>query len=831
MNSDEVVLEELNRCNHSMEHINRLAGMLRPFPEHRPPPGSGFLLCIHCGEQLTADPHPIVHYGLCIEGKGPVCLTCDRDKYCDDADLLQFFLHFETERFLSLFLSQEFGRGQMQGRLIGDSIRAQVLSLRYPIRRRATTGKDDEMFTYDLPEYRPDPVDQKVVEEQGEHFLEVRGLAGMDEQLHQQDSTIPSIKEPKEKQGLRPLPESWLEILSGHKEYNTVIGVHFATGNEANFEHTLRGLIDNQHEEETTCTKRSLAIVFVDQPDYQWRPDSSLFAMLTELRLYDDSIAKRFLQVANQISDSVESTFAGRDQSTVDIVLAFESTVTLEDNRVFAKHTNSTISPCIDVLVVLKPTVRGMLHSHLWLMAGFCKYLRPKFVVTMDIDVEPVKGSLDILAQKLDSDEELAALCGELEIRTDGMVNIISGAQWFEFKMSYIMSKSVENLYGYVSALSPSFSMYRWKILEKELRRYFKPFVEPEGLSWTISNLYSVAPERVLSDILVNSKEQGCYRVEFTKDARALVGSVLTFQQFLKSKWQLVSGQWFYVLSTLSGTIRWPKGMSCIHKLTYLLFRVYFYLAVLFSYLSVAGLYLALSILARSALESDSKESYRYASVTGILQVLYLLMFVISLLISISRSVERLIEYWKVAMLIYGLLAVFFFSVSVYIIYDNRNNLQVNMALGCIGLVAFMLFPTIYTWAPVKSMVYSVCYLVMIPSYINILTAISITKTDEFMWTQALPNNTASKLTEFSRNRTLFINLFVILNVIIGGVLDFNDSQGKFHASYLLLGCSAGFLVIPLLLLLAYKFANCLSWVCSGVKSVGKCISSITNGE
>jgi hypothetical protein len=222
------------------------------------------------------------------------------------------------------------------------------------------------------------------------------------------------------------------------------------------------------------------------------------------------------------------------------------------------------------------------------------------------------------------------------------------------------------------------------------------------------------------------------------------------------------------------------------------------------SYVSVSGLYLALSIVSRQVFD-DAEENNTYMAKTSVLQIIYILVFVISMLISISRSVERLIGYWKLVMLIYGLLAIFFFCVSVFIIYE-ADEFTLQMILGMLGFIMLWLSPilssaTCISCEILKNTVAAICYLLMIPSYINILTAISITKTDNDLLISTLPNSSNSKLDKFGLYRTGFINAFVIINVVLGGVLDSYDRDGHRWVSIVLLVASLWFLAIPVALL------------------------------
>ena len=696
------------------------------------------------------------------------------------------------QKFLRDPLISQLPLSQMQGRLCGNSIRAQALALGHTITRHL--DQEDEYCSYDL-----------------------LAFTGM-------DSTGPALEFLPIREGESKGLGIRLETLRQPKQYQMVVGVHFVDGNEVNFENTLRGII------QSCCMgtpledqkQRALAVIFIDNVDILAASNLPLPQLLKRLNLYDEKIKDEFFKVANQICDKIECDNSEKPSSALDLALAFESTVKYNNHELVAEFAEPGSPDSLDVLLVLKHQSKGLLHSQLWLMTGFAEHLQPTYLLAMDIDVEPTAGSLNHMVEAFDN-PSVVAVCGELEARTQ--LNIVSLSQWFEYKMSYVMSKRIENLYGHVSSLSPAFSLFKWSALREVLFTYFQPFTAPNKLGWTLSNLYSVAPERVLSSYLFNARPDN--RVIYVESAKALVTPLVSFQQFLKSRWHLVSGQWFYMLCCMRNSLGKRKSLGCGYSLIYYFFRYYFYLAIMVSYVSVSGLYLALSIVSRQVFE-DAVENEQYTAYTSILQIVYILVFVISLLISISRSAERLISYWKLAMLIYGLLSVFFFCDSAYLIYVAEK-VTTKMIIGMLGFFMLWISPVLSSsnWIScelLKNTVAAVCYLLMIPSYINILTAISITKADNDLFISALPNSSASKLDKFGLYRTAFINVFVILNVLLGGILDHYDRKGYIWVPYVLLLASLGFLAIPVLLLVLKRvgtvccqFGGC---VCRGFNRV-----------
>lgn len=70
----------------------------------------------------------------------------------------------------------------------------------------------------------------------------------------------------------------------------------------------------------------------------------------------------------------------------------------------------------IKTSLVLKQKNKGKIESHLWFFKGFCQYLQPKFTVIIDAGTIPLRKSLSKLVMSMQAQDNVAGLCGEIEV-------------------------------------------------------------------------------------------------------------------------------------------------------------------------------------------------------------------------------------------------------------------------------------------------------------------------------------------------------------------------------------------------------------------------------
>lgn len=197
-------------------------------------------------------------------------------------------------------------------------------------------------------------------------------------------------------------------------------------------------------------------------------------------------------------------------------VYEYTTQVSLDSDLKF-KGAEKGIVPC-QMIFCLKEKNQRKLNSHRWFFNAFGQALNPNVCILLDVGTRPSGTSLYHLWKAFDTDSNVAGACGEIKAMKGkygrNLLNPLVASQNFEYKMSNILDKPLESVFGYITVLPGALSAYRYHALQNDetghgpLSQYFKgETLHGQHADVFTANMY-LAEDRILCWELVAKRNE-----------------------------------------------------------------------------------------------------------------------------------------------------------------------------------------------------------------------------------------------------------------------------------------------------------------------------------
>lgn len=304
-------------------------------------------------------------------------------------------------------------------------------------------------------------------------------------------------------------------------------------------------------------------------------------SVLAAMGVYQDGIAKQQVNGKDVTAHIYEYT----TQMTLDI----------KKGVVQVKKGNTPVQ----VLFCLKEKNQKKINSHRWFFQAFGAVLDPNICVLIDAGTKPGKDSIYQLWKAFDLEPMCAGACGEIKAMLNHgktLLNPLVAAQNFEYKMSNILDKPLESVFGFISVLPGAFSAYRFMALQNDktgqgpLERYFAG-EKMHGANAGIftANMY-LAEDRILCYELV-SKRNCSWILQYVKSATGETDVPTEMADFILQRRRWLNGSFFAAVYALAHFFQiFRSNHSIIRKTMFMVEFTYQTINMIFAWFAIVSL-------------------------------------------------------------------------------------------------------------------------------------------------------------------------------------------------------------------------------------------------
>lgn len=265
----------------------------------------------------------------------------------------------------------------------------------------------------------------------------------------------------------------------------------------------------------------------------------------------------------------------------------------------------------VQIIFCLKEQNKKKLNSHRWFFNAFGPIINPNVCILLDVGTKPTSTSIYHLWKAFDRDPAVGGACGEIAAELGkgwaNLLNPLVATQNFEYKMSNILDKPLESVFGYISVLPGAFSAYRYKALQDSapgvgpLSQYFKgETMHGAGAGVFEANMY-LAEDRILCFELVAKPHCG-WLLKYVKSAKAETDVPDNVPEFISQRRRWLNGSFFAAAYSLwKWSQIWSTDHSFFRKILFQVEFVYNTISILFNWFALGNFYLTFFFLTNSA--------------------------------------------------------------------------------------------------------------------------------------------------------------------------------------------------------------------------------------
>lgn len=412
------------------------------------------------------------------------------------------------------------------------------------------------------------------------------------------------------------------------------------------------------------------------------------------------------------------------------------------------------------MIFCLKEKNAKKINSHRWFFNAFGPLLNPNVCVLLDVGTMPGPTSIYHLWKAFDINSNVGGACGEI-VALKGkwglnLLNPLVAAQNFEYKMSNILDKPLESVFGYITVLPGAFSAYRYIALQNDstgtgpLQKYFLgEKMHGAGADIFTANMY-LAEDRILCWELV-SKRGGSWILHYVKSAYAITDVPDQVPELISQRRRWLNGSFFAAVhSTFHFYYIYRSAHSFMRKFWIHVEMLYQTFNLIFSWFGLANFYIAFVILS-NAMEDSTFHITGINVVNLILNYLYLGLLVMCFLLSLGNRPQGSKFAFTASMIGFSVITIYM-TVAAFLlafkgidqIADDNGGLNAgdlftntifrNIVLSLLATLGLYIIASLIFFEPWHMITSFVQYMLMAPSYIAVLNVYAFANVHDVSW-------------------------------------------------------------------------------------------------
>lgn len=415
----------------------------------------------------------------------------------------------------------------------------------------------------------------------------------------------------------------------------------------------------------------------------------------------------------------------------------------------------------VQMIFCMKEHNQKKINSHRWFFNAFGRILNPKICILLDAGTEPAHDSIYHLWKAFDSNQRIGGACGEIRAGLgkgwSKLLNPLVAAQNFEYKMSNILDKPMESMFGFISVLPGAFSAYRYEALQNDslghgpLEKYFKgEMLDRNNAGIFEKNMY-LAEDRVLCFELV-AKRHESWLLKYVKSAHAVTDVPEALAELVLQRRRWLNGSFFAAIYSISHVFSlWRSSHSVMRKLLLHFEFLYQTVSILFSWFSIGNFFLVFRILTNSL--GDSTMGFGPGKVLGqVFLWMYCACIVTIFVLSFGNRPPGTQMFYIIVVIFFAVLMAYLLFAAIYISVKSvsyalctnggqlttslifSNPLFRDLVVSLMSTYALYFVSSFLFFEPWHMFTSFLQYTLLSPSYINVFNVYAFCNIHDISW-------------------------------------------------------------------------------------------------